>query len=56
MQLRQMLNSNPEQLFESMLRDNQQFKAFVDSNRGKTPEQIAKDYGIDFNQVKSFLK
>lgn len=56
MQLRQMLNSNPQQLFENMLKDNAQFKAFVDANKGKSPEQIASDYGIDFNQVKQFLR
>lgn len=49
-------HSNPEQLMEKMMEANPQFAAFVNQNKGKSPEQIARENGIDFNMVqKMFL-
>lgn len=46
---------DPQGLFDQMMRDNPQFRQFVDDNRGKTPEQIARDNGIDFAEVMRLL-
>lgn len=46
-----MLNGNPETLYNDMLRNNPQFKNFVEQNKNKTPQQIAEENGIDYNQV-----
>ena len=48
-------NGNPNAIYDQMLKGNPQFRSFVDQNKGKTPEQIAEEYGVDFNQIKSFL-
>ena len=54
--LMKMLRSgNPEQIAQQMMQNNPQFWQFVESNRGKTPEQVAREYGIDLNQIKSMM-
>lgn len=45
----------PQGIYENMLRDNPEFRNFVDANKGKTPQQIAADYGLDFNVVRQAL-
>ena len=53
----QMLKSgNPEQIAMNLMQRNPNFKAFVDANRGKSPEQVAKENGIDLNAVMGRLK
>ena len=44
-------SGNPEQIAVSLMQRNPQFKAFIDSNKGKSPEQVAQQYGIDINQI-----
>ena len=34
---------------------NPQFRQFVEANRGKTPEQVAQEHGIDLSQLKSMM-
>ena len=52
----QMLKSgNPEQIAMNLMQRNPQFKAFVDANRGKSPEQVAKENGIDLSQFKGMI-
>lgn len=52
----QMLKSgNPEQIAMNLMQRNPQFKAFVDANRGKSPEQVAKENGIDLSQFKNMV-
>lgn len=52
MQVMKMLRSgNPEQIAQQMMQSNPQFRQFVEQNKGKTPEQVAKEYGIDLNAV-----
>ena len=46
---------DPQELFDQLMRDNPQFRRFVDDNRGKSPEQIARDNGIDFAEVMRHL-
>ena len=57
MQVAQSLrNSSPEQLMRSMMKSNPQFAQFVEQNRGKSPEQIAKENGIDLEAVLQAFK
>lgn len=44
-------SGNPEQVAQQMMQNNPQFRQFVEANKGKTPEQVAKEYGIDLNAV-----
>ena len=54
--LMKMLRSgNPEQIAQQMMQNNPQFRQFVEANRGKTPEQVAREHGIDLNQIKSMM-
>lgn len=47
---------NPEQIAQQMLQNNPQFKQFMDMNKGKTPEQVAKENGIDLNTIMGQFK
>ena len=52
----QMLKSgNPEQIAMNLMQRNPDFKAFVDANRGKSPEQVAKEHGVDLSQFKNMF-
>ena len=54
--LMKMLRSgNPEQIAQQMMQNNPQFRQFVEANRGKTPEQVAREHGIDLSQFKSMM-
>lgn len=55
-QVKQMANGNPQSLFNSMMQSNPNFKRFVQNNQGKTPQQIAKENGFDFNQLQSLFR
>lgn len=47
---------NPNAAFDEMMNSNPQFAEFVKQNKGKSAEQIARDYGIDLGAVKNLLK
>lgn len=49
-------NQNPNVILQQLMSKNPQFKSFVEANKGKTPEQIARDYGVDINSLKGLLK
>ena len=50
LQLMQTLkNGNDEQIFNGLMQNNPQFRAFMEQNKGKTPEQVAKENGVDLN-------
>lgn len=54
--LMKMLQSgNPEQAFQQMMQNNPQFRQFVEANKGKTPEQVARENGIDLSQFKNMM-
>lgn len=38
---------DPNKLYQDLMKNNPQFAQFVKDNEGKSPEQIAKDYGIN---------
>ena len=42
--------------YQALLRSNPQFSEFVRQNAGKSPEQIARENGIDLGQVMQLLK
>lgn len=47
---------NPEQMAQQMMQNNPQFRQFVEANKGKTPEQVAKENGVDLNQIMGMMK
>lgn len=54
--LMKMLHSgNPEQIAQQMMQNNPQFRQFVEANKGKTPDQVAREHGIDLSQFKSMM-
>lgn len=42
---------DPQQAFNNMMQSNPQFAQFVEANRGKTPEQVAREHGIDLSAM-----
>lgn len=54
--MRMAKSKSPEQAFMSLMQSNPQFSQFMQSVKGKTPEQVAKENGIDLNQVLSQFK
>ena len=53
----QMLKSgNPEQIAQQMMQSNPQFRQFMERNKGKSPEQVAREHGLDIEQVKQLMK
>lgn len=53
--LKMLRSGNPEQIAQQMMRINPQFRQFVEANKGKTPEQVAREYGVDLNQLKNMI-
>ena len=53
--LNMLKSGNPEQIAQNLMQRNPQFKAFMEANKGKTPEQVARENGIDFSQIKNML-
>lgn len=54
--MRLLKSGNPEQIAQQMMQQNPKFKQFIESNKGKTPEQVAKENGVDLSQFYSLLK
>ena len=55
--IKQMANGkNPDTVMKLFAQKNPQFAQFLRDNQGKSPEQIARDYGLDWNMVHNFLK
>lgn len=55
--IKQMMNGqNPDTVMNLFAQKNPQFAQFLRDNQGKSPQQIAQDYGIDWNIVQNFLK
>lgn len=46
---------NVDELMQEALKQNPQFREFYDKNKGKTPEQVAKDYGLDMGLVNQMI-
>ena len=57
MEIKQMLNSQPvEAVYNRLLRNNPQFVQFVQSNQGKSMDELAKEYGIDPQMLQSLFR
>ena len=55
--IKQMMNGqNPDTVMKLFAQKNPQFAQFLRDNHGKSPQQIAQDYGLDWNMVQVFLK
>ena len=55
--IKQMMNGkNPDTVMKLFSQKNPQFAQFLRDNQGKSPQQIAQDYGLDWNIVQGFLK
>ena len=55
--IKQMMNGqNPDTVMKLFAQKNPQFAQFLRYNQGKSPQQIAQDYGLDWNMVQGFLK
>lgn len=54
--LKMLRSGNPEQIARQMMQNNPQFRQFVEANKGKTPEQVAREYGVDIGQLKQMMK
>lgn len=54
--LKAMAGGNPQAAFNLLLQQNPQFKQFVQQNQGRSPEEIARAYGVDLNQLNNLLK
>ena len=48
-------NRPNQSLFDMLMANNPQFRSFVSKNHGKSPQQIAAEYGIDFKQVEKLI-
>lgn len=59
-QLKQMVGmirgQDPRQVAQLMAQRNPQFAEFMRQNQGKSPEQIASDYGIEMGLVRELLR
>lgn len=51
-----MRGKNPEQVAMNLMNRNPQFKQFMQSVQGKTPEQFSREHGIDFSQIMGMMK
>ena len=55
--IKQIMNGqNPDTVMKLFAQKNPQFAQFLRDNQGKSPQQIAQDYGLDWNMVHGFLK
>ena len=55
-QLKQMFSGDPNAAIQMLSQRNPQFAQFMRDNQGKSPEQIAKEYGIDWAQIQQYMK
>ena len=51
-----MKGKNPEQVAMNLMNQSPQFKQFMQSVQGKTPEQFAREHGVDLSQIMGMMK
>jgi hypothetical protein len=49
-------SGNPQAIMNQMMQTNPQFAQFVNENKGKSVDQIAKDYNVDLNSIRQFMR
>lgn len=47
-----MRTSDPATLAQQMMESNPQFRQFVEQNKGKSPDQIAREHGLDLGMFR----
>lgn len=55
-QLIKMFSGDGNAAMQMLSQRNPQFAQFIRDNQGKSPEQIAKDYGIDLNAIQGIMR
>lgn len=53
---RMMSGRDPNAVMRMMAQRNPQFAQFLRDNQGKSPQQIAQSYGLDWDMVRQFLR
>lgn len=48
---RMVKNGSPEQIAQSLMQQNPQFRQFVEANKGKSPEQVAQEHGFNLSAI-----
>lgn len=48
-------SGNPNIIFNQMMNNNPSFRSFIEQNKGKSPDQVAKENGIDISQFMKML-
>lgn len=51
-----MKGKNPEQVAINLMNQSPQFKQFMQSVKGKTPEQFAQEHGFNLSQIMGMMK
>lgn len=54
--INQIKNGNVNEIYNRMINTNPNFKSFVDNNKDKSIEQIAKENNIDYNMLKQLIR
>lgn len=49
-------SGNPDKVVQLLMRKNPQFASFVQANRGKPPQQIARENGIDWGIIQQMMR
>ena len=49
-------SGNPDKVAQLLMRKNPQFASFVQANRGKTPQKIARENGIDWGIIQQLMR
>lgn len=53
--MRLLKSGNPEQIAQQMMQQNPKFREFMKANKGKSPEQVAQENGIDLSMLKNMM-
>ena len=53
---RMMQGGNPNTVMQMMAQQNPQFAKFMQDNQGKSPQQIAKENGLDWGMIQNLMK
>ena len=46
---------DPNAIVNMMMQRNPQFAQFMRDHQGQTPEQVAAQYGLDYNQIRAMM-
>lgn len=50
------MKGSQQGIFNRLMNSNPQFRDFVNSNAGKTPQQIAQEHGIPWEDVQALMR